>query len=126
MRGVRGAVLVVVVGAGCAWGTKSAVCIELFGVQPINETAATPCLGPPVPTPLARCEDPGKPQGHGITAICLSDATGAIYRASLTTTEWIEGTGWTWGGRSGDPGTLSSDAQARCAKYDLAGLPACQ
>jgi hypothetical protein len=114
----------VVVGAGCGSGAAK-VCVDLT-VEPINETATPPCHGPPVPaTGLRLCHDPGQAQGHGLFAVCVADAGGAIYAGFGTSTTWIEGTGWTHSDPGGAPGTLSADAQARCARYDLVGLPAC-
>jgi hypothetical protein len=119
-------VLVLAALAGACGRSPAAISVECtrFQAQQLNATTGD-CLGPPVVTDgLNLCHDPSAAQAHGVRAACVVDAEGRLYRGSVTSTEWLEGAGWTHSELVMDASTLSAADEARCAAV-LSGLPAC-
>jgi hypothetical protein len=74
------------------------------------------CLGPPTPAAGLRVYlNPDEIQGKGISSVCHVDASGTLFLASVGSTEWFEGSGWTHSAFWGTPSTLSADAETRCS-----------
>ena len=100
-------------GCGRTGATASFKCMPFQG-QPLGETAGD-CLGPPVTTvDLDVCHDPMEAQGHGIAFLCVVSPDGLLFKGGISSTEWLEGVGWTWSAAWGNPSTLSAADEARC------------
>jgi hypothetical protein len=96
---------------GCGTGNE---CRDLQ-VQPVDE--ARMCLGPPTSAAGIRaCLDPEQPRGMGLFPVCLADPGGRLYRAWVSSSEWIEGTGWSHSDIPHASTTLSADTQRRCSE----------
>jgi hypothetical protein len=121
------AVAFAVVG-GCGSGAAAVmpVCTG-FSLQEFNESGS--CVGPPVtPDVLQVCTDANQAQGHGVFAVCLIGPDGGIYRSWISSTAWIEGTGWTHSAYAGVASTLAAADEPRCANVlplDRFSTPAC-
>jgi hypothetical protein len=121
---VRGLLLAFVLVA-CGSGPKTKECVDPVGVQEFNDANA--CLGPLISAPgLLRCEDPSQAQGHGLITICVVDVQDKLYRVRMSTTEWVEGDGWTHSTDTAGASTLSAANEVRCSAALPDAVPACQ
>ncbi len=94
-------------------------------VLPVDE--ARSCLAAAPANPGIRvCLDADKLRGLGLFPVCLADQTGAIYRAYVTSSEWIVGAGWTHSEIPHAASTLSAEVQRRCDMAPAASFkPTC-
>jgi hypothetical protein len=124
---LAGTVVIAALATGCGRsGAVTSFKCTSFQAQPLVETAGD-CLGPPVATVgLNVCHDPSEAQGHGIMFLCVVSPDGRLYKGALSSTEWLEGVGWTRSAAWGDPSTLSQADEARCATAFQPTILACQ
>jgi hypothetical protein len=94
-------------------GPSDSVQCTTFQGQPLTTMS---CLGLPVATDgLNLCHDPTEAQGHGLVFFCVVSPDGHLYKGAVSSTEWLEGVGWTRSAAWGDASTLSAADEARCA-----------
>ena len=111
-------------GCGRTGATASFKCMAFQG-QMLTETAGD-CLGKPVTTVgLNVCHDPMEAQGHGIAFLCVVSPDGLLFKGGISSTEWLEGVGWTWSAAWGDPSTLSAADEALCKVAFDPTTPSC-
>jgi hypothetical protein len=87
---------------------------ECRDLQPQMVDEARMCLAAPTPAGVRACLNPDELRGKGLFSVCLADEEGRIYVAWVSSSEWIEGAGWSHSEIPHAPGTLSVDAQRRC------------
>jgi len=87
---------------------------ECRDLQPQLVDEARMCLGVPTTAGVRACLNPDELRGKGLFSVCLADESGRIHVAWVSSTEWIEGAGWSHSEIPRAPGTLSVDAQRRC------------
>ena len=88
--------------------------LECRDLQPQMVDEARMCLNAPTPAGVRACLNPDELRGKGLFSVCLADAEGRIYVAWVSSSEWIEGAGWSHSDIPRANGTLSADAQRRC------------
>jgi hypothetical protein len=109
---------------GRSGATTSFECAPFSG-QELNATTGD-CLGPPVAVDgLDVCHDPTETQGHGLAPLCAVSPAGRLFKGQVSSTQWLEGTGWKVSSAWGQPSTLSPADQSRCAVALAATTPAC-
>lgn len=87
---------------------------ECRDLQPQLVDEASMCLGAPTTAGIRACLNPDDLRGKGLFSVCLADEGGRIYVAWVSSSEWIEGAGWTHSQTPRASGTLSVDVQRRC------------
>jgi len=90
-------------------------------VQEVDENKI--CLGPLTSQPGLRvCLNPDEPQGKGLFPVCLVDENGGLFAGLVSSTQWIEGAGWTHSETPRSRSTLSADGEIRCARAPAPSL----
>lgn len=120
--------LIAVVGAAVACGSPTvikATCVDLKP-QELNETAS--CLGPPVTDAAVQaCAVGALPTGDEVP-VCLVSPDSRIFRALITPSASVRGTGWTHSAYGSNSGTTTPADVSRCSRAlpaDAASLSAC-
>jgi hypothetical protein len=124
-RGLLFALIVAASGCGRSPATTTNDECMSFSGQELNATTGS-CLGAPVSVDgLSVCHDPGEAQGHGVAPICAVSAAGRLFKGQISSTQWLEGTGWTLSSAWGLASTLSADDEKRCRVALDPATPAC-